>query len=323
MSAPTRTFLRAVFAVAVTFLLAACGSPPPKAKGADRSTAWFGALVDPTSDWQIRIRPREAAEDPVFGPVLRRAEREAASEVGNLLVGQTALAAFEKTDAVVAVVRRSHPLDTVIILAGVPGSTSPDSLVDEQGRPLWKKVDARVRGTEEYARFTPDGASTGETVPSMRLVVLPGRTWVIALGDAVERMYVALGMGTPGAYRPDPGSLFEIDAEGELLGLLKQRKSRLLEPLLGSLTRAELMLEGGKKPELRLVLTYPTPNDASHAADFVQTVITAFQEKAPKYKEILDSAKVTTAGEKVLVDAYVPDRIVRQLVDAENPGTPL
>ena len=197
----------AVFLAAFVVLLttSSCAPKTTTAKPTTmptRTTAWLQVLIDDTSDPQIRVRPSAAAQDAVFGPLLRRGEREAAAAIGNVLVGQSSLAAFEKSEMVTIAARHLHPLDAVIVFAGVPGSIAPESMVDERGAPLWRKVDARVRGTDEYARLHRTEDGTTEIDPRMRLVVIGGSTWVMALGPATERMFSALAITSMSRFSP-------------------------------------------------------------------------------------------------------------------------
>ena len=182
----------------VLFMTSACASPP-KAPAAEKSNAWFAILIDDSSDWQIRIRPRDLAQDPVFGPVLQRAEREASAAIAQARLGETTLQALEQSDVLVFAVRTAKPLDAVLVVGGAPATTSPDAMVDDQGNPLWRHVDAPSRSVEEYVRAIPSAPDQ----PGVRLVALPGRTWIIAMGGAVDRMARALSIPSPGPYRPD------------------------------------------------------------------------------------------------------------------------
>ncbi|MEO8798631.1 MAG: hypothetical protein ABI551_12160, partial [Polyangiaceae bacterium] len=225
-------------------------------------------LIDDTSDPQIRIRPRAASQDAVFGPLLRRAEREAAGAIGNVLVGQSALQVFEKSEMVTIAARHIRPIDAVVIFAGVPGSMAPESMVDERGRALWKKVDARVRGTDEYVRLAPAEDGRQATVDRMRLVVVGGSTWVMAFGPAVDRMFSAFAIGAPGALHPDAGPLAEVVAVGELLDATKRGRFPDLQEVLGPLERADLTLDGGtKKPDAKAVLTFRSADAAARGED--------------------------------------------------------
>ncbi len=168
----------AVFSLGIMMMLSttSCASTPrPKAATQPtRTSAWLQVLIDDTSDPQIRIRPRAASQDAVFGPLLRRAEREAAAAIGNVLVGQSALQVFEKSEMVTIAARHVRPIDAVVIFAGVPGAMAPESMVDERGHALWKKVDARVQ-VDRRRQHLGDGARSG------------GRPHVLGLRDRSAR----------------------------------------------------------------------------------------------------------------------------------------
>jgi hypothetical protein len=296
-------------------VLLAC-APPPKAPPAATSNAWFAILVDDTSDWQVKLRPRDLAQDPVFGPVLRRAEREAAAAIAQARLGETTLQALEQSEAILFAVRRAKPLDAVLIVGGVPASTSPDAMVDDHGRPLWHHVDAPGRSIQEYTSVN----SGGPDAPPTRLVALPGRTWIVATGGAVDRMATALSIPSPAPYRPDAPTdgrdLAEILVVGELLAPLKSSRGELLQPLLAPLTQVSLRVDGGHAPAAHLLLTYRDEPAALHAEDFLQTLKTVFATKYPKFQGLIDAAKVTRHGREITVDSAIPGGLVHMLLEA-------
>ncbi len=297
----------------VAMLVAACGGAPAKApvSGA-KSSAWLHVLVDDTSDPELLVRPREAAQDPVFGPVLRRGEREAAASIGNVLVGQSSLKVFEESDLVIVAARHSRPLDAVLVFAGVPASASPDSLVDESGAPLWTKVQARVQGTSEYERV-----GTGRETGDIRLVTV-GSTWIMAVGPAIDRMYAALSVAPPEPLHADAGPLFQAVIAGELLGAVKSRARGDLAPLVQGLLRADLDVEGGKSPSVTLALRYDAEEHASRSADFVKILMALIDAKKPQFRDYLKTVVLTRDARTVSMHAPVPPRMVEELLRAES-----
>ncbi|MEO8875793.1 MAG: hypothetical protein ABI461_09420, partial [Polyangiaceae bacterium] len=314
-----------IFTAICVFAFCGCGGPPAQAPHSEKGAAWYPLLVDDTSDWQLRIRPKDAVGDPVFGPLLRRAEREASAAVGEARIGQTTLQALEQSEVVVLAVRTAKPLDAVMIVGGVPASASPDKMVDDNGTPLWRRVDGRVRNIEEYVRSKP----TSPEDQSLRLVALPGRTWIVAVGGAVDRMIGALSKAPPAPYRPDapaPGKdLADLLIVGELLVPLKNpHNAELLEPLVGPLTRATIRVDGGREPTAHLMLTYRDGSAAVQAEDFVRALQTVFAARYPVLKNLLESAAISRVGRDVKVDSAVPGGIVHMLLDAgrspRHPG---
>ncbi len=277
-------------------------------------------LVDDSSDWQLRVRPRDLAQDPVFGPVLQRAEREASAAIAQARIGETTLQVLEQSDVLLLAVRTAHPLDSVLIVGGAPASTSPDAMVDDRGAPLWRKLDAPSHTIEEYVRASPAALDQ----PAARLVALPGRTWIIAMGGAVDRMARALSAAPAAPYRPDPvkdgQDLVEILAVGELLVPLKQARVELLQPLLGPLARVALRVDGGRTPAAHLALTYRDEVSAIQAEDFLQTLKTVVEEKYPKFQPLIEAAAITHQKRDVDVDSAIPGGLVHMLLDAGRPG---
>lgn len=299
-------------------LTAACGGAPAKAPVAsEKSSAWLHVLVDDTSDPELRIRPHDAAQDAVFGPVLRRGEREAAASIGNVLVGQSSLKVFEESDLVIVAARHSRPLDAVLVFAGVPASASPDSLVDESGAPLWTKVQARIRETQEYERV-----GTGRETGDIRLVTF-GSTWIMAVGPAIDRTYTALSVAPPEPLQADRGPLFQAVIAGELLGVLRGRARGDLEPLFLGLLRADLEVTGGKSPAVTLALRYDADEHAAKSTDFFKILLALLDAKKPQFRDYLKSVTVSQDAKSVTVHAPVPPRMVEELLRAEQPATAL
>ena len=314
---------RLIFTAISIFILSACGSSaPPKVATTEKSSAWFSILVDDSSDWQIRIRPRDLAQDPVFGPVLQRAEREASAAIAQARLGETTLQALEQSDVLVFAVRTAKPLDALLVVGGAPASTSPDAMVDDQGTPLWRHVDAPGRSVEEYVRAIPSAPDQ----PAVRLVALPGRTWIIAMGGAVDRMARALSISSPGPYRPDASTgghdLVDILVVGELLVPLKSARTELLQPLLAPLTHVALRVDGGRAPAAHLVLTYRDESAALHAEDFLQTLKTVFEAKYPKFQALIEAAVVTRRQRDLAVDSAIPGGLVHMLLEAGHATRP-
>src|ERR1019366_6462314 len=79
--------------------------------------------------------------------------------------------------------------DVVVVVRGVRADVDPAALVDADGRPLWAPgPTGRVR--ELVRAGTGSGAESSEAprneIPAS-LFELPGRTWVIASGEARAR----------------------------------------------------------------------------------------------------------------------------------------
>ena len=309
--------LKRLVLVAISILcVSACGSAPPKSAASEKTSAWFPLLVDDTSDWQLKLRPRDLAQDPVFGPVLTRAEREASAAIVQARIGETTLQALEQSDVLLFAVRTAHPLDAVLIVGGAPASTSPDSMVDDRGSALWRKLDTPNRTLEEYVRATPAAPDQ----PAVRLVAIPGRTWIIAMGGAVDRMARALSTAPAGPYRPDPATeghdLADLLVVGELLVPLKGQRGELLQPLLAPLTRVSMRVDGGRQPAAHLVLTYRDEVSALQAEDFLQTLKTVFETKYPKFQALIDAAAISHQKRDIDVDSAIPGGLVHMLLEA-------
>jgi hypothetical protein len=313
------TSLKRLFLSAICVLIfCACGSSAPRRVAAPPTDAWLALLVDDASDWQVKLRPRDLERDPVFGPVLTRAEREASAAIVQARIGETTLQALEQSDVLLLAVRTAHPLDAVLIVGGAPASTSPDAMVDDHGAPLWRKIDAPGRTIEEYVLAAPPTPDQ----PAARLVAIPGRTWIIATGGAIDRAARALSSGPAGPYRPgdaptkDGQDLVELLAVGELLVPLKNSRGELLQPLLAPLTKVGVRVDGGRSPAAHVVLTYRDEVSAIHAEDLLQTLKTVVETKYPHFQALIEAAAITQVKHDIHIDSAIPGGLVHMLLEA-------
>ncbi|HEX7663649.1 MAG TPA: hypothetical protein VF407_04020, partial [Polyangiaceae bacterium] len=139
------------FVASSALVMVACGSSSkPSAQATDKSKDWYAALVDDTTDTQLRIRPNDLASDSFAGPLAARAHKEADSHIDDP-AGAAFVKAVDKSDVIVVAVRKLAPdTDAVVVIGGVPESSTPDSMVDASNKPFWTKIESPVVGVDEW-----------------------------------------------------------------------------------------------------------------------------------------------------------------------------
>jgi hypothetical protein len=290
--------------------LAACGScasPPPgdaRAAAVDPLPRLEDAF-DGSPALVVVVRPAKLVQDPLYGPLLRRASQLAAARVavGGAL-GQTALSVIERTDEVVAGVYDRDGRDAVIGLEGVPADVDASRVVDGNASPLWVHVSDLPFGVEELA---PADHTTGAA-----LFVLPRRAWVIAVGAAAGRARAAF------VERRHPRDLPVVPDEE--LAVASLRGSALVDarpglahgplaPIVQDLDRVSVALEPGPVGAVGEVvarLVYGDAPFAERASICVGDVLAAFTNKFEKQAPWLHAVHVTRQDRAVVVRGRIP-----------------
>ncbi|HEX3772001.1 MAG TPA: hypothetical protein VHV30_14090 [Polyangiaceae bacterium] len=204
-----RRVLLAGLAGAALALAPGCraGSPPaapgaaaaPTSPGASASVneaAWQDAFVAPP-EVLVVLYPGALRDDPVYGPLLRRAIALARQQ-SRVVARTRALEVIEDAEEVIAGWRSGGEDgdDLVLVIRGVRADVDPATVVDSDGRPLW--APGPPGDVRELVRASD--ASSADSAPAS-LFELPGRTWVIATGDARARVRSAFLRG-PRVRRP-------------------------------------------------------------------------------------------------------------------------
>jgi len=163
----------------------ACATPPvvhPVAK-APAEPHWQD-VFDTVPELLVVVRAKAAREDRVYGPLLRRA-LQLARERSKAVAPTRTLEAMSDAEELVVGMRPERaagdPPELVLVALGVRTDIDPGRLTDDEGQVLWGPgptgpVRELVRERDEH------GHSVGAS-----LFELPGRTWVIAQGDARVR----------------------------------------------------------------------------------------------------------------------------------------
>ncbi|HTB78773.1 MAG TPA: hypothetical protein VK762_36270 [Polyangiaceae bacterium] len=199
----------ALAAVACSAPCFGCASTPPtsSAAGPVEAEPRWEDVFDRTPELLAVVFPTALRKDAVYGPLLRRAI-DLVREQSRVVAETRALDAMEDAEEVIVGVRpdvaavSTTPTDgepagrepgereaggeVVVVVRGVRADVDPVTLVDADGHALWEPgPSGRVR--ELVRRATPTSADPATSPVPASLFELPGRTWVIASGDARAR----------------------------------------------------------------------------------------------------------------------------------------
>jgi hypothetical protein len=288
----SRSNLLAMIFVATAATSLACGAKPPSgATEAVYAEPRWQDVFDAIPELYVVVRPRALAQDKVYGPLLRRAV-DVARQQSRVVAATRALEAMEDADEVVAGVRADapdRPGELVLVARGTRADLDPGKLVDEDGRALWAtgptgSVRELVRERDEH------GAAIAAS-----LFELPGRTWVIASGDARTR---ARDVFAHPVRRPQ----WEFDREAlaivRLDGPSLVARVRPLQPTGGlsavgkRLQSVTLTLPPGGAKEVSATLSYGTEDAAALAEVAVREAMAAVSRSKRESLAWLASARV-------------------------------
>jgi hypothetical protein len=219
--------LGSCIALAASLTVAGCeqaAAPRPVAAAAGehagepaREHQWQDAFAAPP-EVLVVLYPAALREDAVYGPLLRRAILLARQQ-SRVVARTRALEAMEDAEEVIVGWRSgsAEADDLVVVVRGVRADVDPGAIVDSDGHPLWTPgPPGEIR---ELVR-APDPSGDGDIPAS--LFELPGRTWVIAAGDARARVRSAYLRGprarTPSVPEPKPeDALLTVRIDGAAL----------------------------------------------------------------------------------------------------------
>jgi hypothetical protein len=298
------------------------GKPPPPPPAIDRSEPRWQDVFDSMPELLVVLRPRAMRQDKVYGPLLRRAI-EVTRQQSHVVAVAGALDTLEDSGELVLGIRPDapdRPGELVLVERSVPGDVDPGVMTDEAGHGLWAagppgRVRELVRERDEHGH--PLGASLFE---------LPGRTWVIATGDARNRAREAFGhpFGRP-ALDLDPAALAIVRFDGPSL----VSHVRALQDLggLASLGRhlrsVTLVLPPGGQGSLHATLTYADEDSAALSAVAAREAIAVFQRGGWKPLAWLAPATVEQPDKRVLMTAPLPASLIAGLLQAGSAPLPL
>lgn len=293
-------------------------APAPQARHAE--PRWQDAFDD-TPELLVVVRPAELRRDKVYGPLLRRAIELARQQ--NRVMSATPLEAIEGAEEVVIGVYQSKhggddaAPDIVLVVVGVRADIDPAGLVDSGGRPLWSQgpngpVRELVRERDE--RGLPVAASLFE---------LPGRTWVIASGDARARGREAFAH--PFDKPPmdlDPTALAVARIDGpSLVGRVRALQTLGSHAAIGRRLRAlTLRLPPGASGQVDLTLAYADEDAAAFAEVTAREAIEAIARRKPGGLGWLATANVDRAGKRLILKMPLPQPLVEGWLHGGSAG---
>jgi hypothetical protein len=294
------------FFIGSALFISACGSGNKPAQSAPPpdTTPWLAGLIDEKTDAEFRIRPLAAEKDPVFGPIMQRAEDQVAPILAMTPIARSAFETFEKSSLVIIATRHTDPTDAVIIFEGVPQALSPASMTDPSGAPLFKRIETTSTTIDEYDRNKgDDGTSHGPM--ALHLAKL-NQMWVVGVGPGADRLDAAVKSDKMEELHDDDGPILAVTAVGDVIETAKKDHPPEIQPAIDGLSRADIDVEGGQTTHVKIALTYADENSASTAKDFVQTLLVAAKTKKPELKAAIDGMTLERDKAKVTFDAPLP-----------------
>ncbi len=325
-----RLAARAV-ALGALLTLSGCAGAPAAVTARDGAEPRWQDVFDTTPQALLVFRPKALRRDRLYGPLLRRTI-EAAREQSRVLWA-TPLGAMEDADEIIASfppLRATssgdadpRPGEYVVVVRGVRADLDPVRLVDADGRPVWTAgpggaVPELLRESDE--RGKPVDASLFE---------LPGRTWVIAAGEARPRAREAFAhpMNRP-VFQLDPDALAAVRFDGpSLVAYLHERVERspgtgLIVALGHRLRSATVELPPAMQgPDargtIRATLSYLDEESAGVAEIAAADAAGALSRAKPSPLSWLGAATVQRAGANLIVTVDLPKPLLVGLLHAD------
>jgi hypothetical protein len=310
--------IAAILAIASASALLACGGSP-QAPPADRAAfePHWQDVFETMPELLVVVHAKAARDDRVYGPLLRRA-LDLARDRSAAVAATRVLDAMSEAEELVMGVRPDTPDapgETVLVARGVRADVDPGKLVDADGTGLWApgpsgRVRELVRERDEHGH--PVGASLFE---------LPGRTWVIAQGDARAR---ARSVFAHPVDRPRidlaPQAIAMIRIDGPSL----VRRVRALQDLGGlaavghHLLSVTFVLPPGAERSLRATFAYQGDDDAAVAEVSAREAVhqAAGAGNKPAWLPWLGAARVERGPKTVALVAPLPPQLVEGLLHA-------
>lgn len=292
------------------------GGPPPRPATAALAEPHWQDVFETLPELLVVVRAKAARQDRVFGPLLRRA-LDLAREHSKAVTSTRALEAMSDADELVMALRpdtADGPGETVLVARGVRADIDPGALTDDDGRTLWTAGPASgvrelVRERDEQGH--PVGASLFE---------LPGRTWVIAQGDARTRAreVFAHPFNRP-ALDLEPQALAIVRIDGPSL-VARVRALQDLGRLSGlgrHLRSVTFVLPPGADRSVRMTLAYVDDDSAALAEVVLKELVGAVSRSSKAgWLAWLGGAQVQHVAKAVVASGPLPPRLVDALLQA-------
>jgi hypothetical protein len=325
----------AIVAVAACGIAGAgCGaaSPAPPATSDSLEPHWQD-VFDGAPELFVVLRPERLRRDPMYGQLLNRAI-DAARAQSPVVAATRALDAIDDADEIVVGLQGE---DVVAVALGVRADVDPAKLVDSGGRPLWTpgegagRVRELVRTPEPRSgeganRTTQFGMSEGGDRAS--LFELPGRTWVIASGEARmrARQVFAHPLNRPMLDRGgDALAMIRIDGRS-LVRRVPQLATGGLAAAGRHLQSVVVTLQPGEDHSLLATLFFADEDAAGVAAITLREAAAALgRTRGAENLAWLGAAQVEQKGTHVVIRAPFPSELIRAFqrsVSGEGPRNP-
>ena len=206
----------------------------------------------------------------------------------------------------------------MIVVAGVPAGVDVEKLVDDTGARPWTDATRTPNGLLQLASREVDEAGA----PASVLYVVGDRTWVCAVGRAIERVDERLvRRGT----RPRPPQLRPEEHEGllaiHLRGEPLERPTTCRGapgPLAEHLDEVDLVLGQGSEGTLLVRFSYDAPGSAEAASAHTEKLLAVLPKTISPNLQFLAQAGVKRAGRTVEVKATLPRDLLVRLADVDG-----
>ena len=306
-------------ALCATFLgaaLSACGSKPPHVavhKHVDEPR--WEDVFDTMPELFVDVRPRALRQDTVYGPLLGRA-LDLVRQKSHVVAALQALDALQNAEDIVIGIRpdtQDRPPELVMVARGVPADMDPVKMVGAEGAPLWAAGPSG--GVPEFVRII---GATEKADPSS-LFELPGRTWVIASGNAQARARDAFAhpFNRPRFdFDPDALALARLDGSSFVQRMPPLQAHGGLSAVGRHLQSVTVVLLPGAEGAVRATLAY-TDDDAAALAEVAarQAVEAVVRSKRASFAW-MGTLTVGRDQKHVILAAPFPPQLIDALMHA-------
>jgi hypothetical protein len=310
-----------VAAAACGVAASGCSAPPPAAPVAsDHLEPHWQDAFDGVPELFVVVRPQRLRRDAIYGQLLNRAI-EAARKQSPVVAATRALDAVDDADEIVVGLPRgpAGPVDRgdfVAVALGVRADLDPGKLVDSGGRPIWTPGETETAGGVRELIRTDAANAANATDGGASLFELPGRTWVIASGEARARARQAFA---------HPVNRPMLDRGGEALAMVRidgpslvRHAPQLATGRLGAagkhLQSVLITLQPGEDHTVLATLFYADEDAAGLAALTLREAAAALGRAKPEGLAWLGAARVEQAsGAHVVITAPLPSELVGAL----------
>lgn len=311
--------------------MAGCASRPPPVVARAAAEPHWQDMFDTIPELLVVLRPQALKRDTIVGPLLRSAI-DAARRQSRVVAATRALDTIEDAEEVVVGMRPDapdHAGELVLVERGVRADVDPEKLVDGDGHTLWAPgpsgaVRELVRAGQPGGE--PADPGPGATPDDASLFELPGRTWVIATGDARTRAREAFAhpLGRPPPkLDPDALAIVRIDGPSIVARIEPLQDRGGLAAVGHELRSVTLVLPPGGPGAVEARLAYGGDDAAALSAVALREAIGAVARAKPARLAWLATAEVDrTADGEVLLRAPLPPQLIEGLLQAGKGSLP-